>query len=109
VGLDVVLVRAGRTALTGTYALPVANADAPRRVEGLEIYDDDDGWVVFDGSHNRVHHLNASAIAVLELCDGTITVDRMARLLHRAFRTNGPPLDEVVQCVAALRAESLVV
>ncbi|MBV9410527.1 MAG: PqqD family peptide modification chaperone [Acidimicrobiia bacterium] len=88
---------------------PGAAKDAPRRVEGLEIYDDDDGWVVYDGAHNRVHHLNASAIAVLELCDGALTVDQMAKLLGRAFGTVDPPTDDVVACIAALRAESLVV
>ena len=83
--------------------------DAPRRVEGLEIYDDDEGWVVFDGAHNRVHHLNASAVAVLELCDGELTVAQMAKLVGRAFGAVDPPTDDVVACVAALRAESLVV
>lgn len=83
--------------------------DAPRRIDGLEIYDDEDGWVVYDGAHNRVHHLNASAVAVLELCDGELTVDQMAKLLGRAFGTVGAPRDDVAACVAALRAESLVV
>lgn len=87
----------------------MASEDAPRRVEGLEIYDDDEGWVVFDASRNRVHHLNASAIAVLELCDGDLTVPQMAKLLGRAFGTREAPLDDVESCVAALRAESLVI
>lgn len=83
--------------------------DAPRRIEGLEIYDDEDGWVVYDGAQNRVHHLNASAMAVLELCDGHLTVKEMARLIGRAFGAQAPPVDDVAACVAALRAESLVV
>ncbi len=89
--------------------MPDAAKDAPRRVEGLEIYDDEDGWVVYDGAHNRVHHLNASAIAVLELCDGELTVAQMAKLLGRAFDSVEAPTDEVISCVAALRAESLIV
>ena len=86
-----------------------ASHDAPRRVEGLEIYDSDDGWVVFDAAHNRVHHMNASAVAVLELCDGDLTVVDIARLVHRAFVVEGSTLSDVEACVAALRAESLVV
>jgi Coenzyme PQQ synthesis protein D (PqqD) len=87
----------------------VVSEDAPRRIEGLEIYDTDDGWVVYDGAHNRVHHLNASAVAVLELCDGNLTVAKMAKLIGRAFGVADAPVDDVVACVAALRAESLVV
>jgi hypothetical protein len=88
---------------------PEATKDSPRRVDGLEIYNDEDGWVVYDSAHNRVHHLNASAVAVLELCDGKLNVGQMAKLLGRAFGTVDPPTDDVVACVAALRAESLVV
>jgi hypothetical protein len=83
--------------------------DAPRRIDGLEIYASDDGWVVYDAAHNRVHHMNASAIAVLELCDGDLTVGEMAKLVGRAFGTDGSPVDDVEACVAALRAESLVI
>ena len=87
----------------------MARDDAPRRIDGLEIHDTDGGWVVFDSAHNRVHNLNASALAVLELCDGEVTVTEMARVLRRAFGTTKAPMDEVVACVATLRAESLVV
>jgi hypothetical protein len=93
----------------GQPTADAAGQDAPRRVEGLEIHDVDEGWVVYDGANNRVHHLNASAVAVLELCDGELTVAEIARLVGRAFGTAGPPADDVVACVAALRTESLVV
>jgi hypothetical protein len=65
--------------------------------------------VVYHGANNRVHHLNASAVAVLELCSGDLTVAQMARLLKNAFDADGSPLAHVVACVETLRAESLVV
>jgi hypothetical protein len=85
-----------------------ASDDIPRRVEGLDIYSEDDGWIVYHGANNRVHHLNASAAAVLELCTGELTVGQIAQLLSDAFGASGSALPDVVECVATLRAESLV-
>ena len=85
-----------------------AAEDVPRRVEGLDIYSEDDGWIVYHGANNRVHHLNASAAAVLELCTGELTVGQIAQLLGDAFGARGSALPDVIDCVATLRAESLV-
>lgn len=77
-------------------------------VEGLEVNEADDGLVVYQASTDRVHHLNATAGVILELCDGRHDAEAIADFLARGFGLDAPPLDETRQTLAQLEAEGLI-
>jgi hypothetical protein len=66
----------------------------PTQTDALEINEAEDGLVVFDPSRDAVHHQNASASLVFELCDGTRDPDAIAVLVGEAFGLAEPPRDE---------------
>jgi predicted TPR repeat methyltransferase len=47
----------------------------------LAIAPTDDGYLIYDIAGGRVHHLNATAALVFELCDGTRTFDDLREAL----------------------------
>ena len=74
----------------------------------LEVYEADDGLLVYDLQRDRAHHLNPTASIVFSLCTGEVDRETMARHLAEAFELEAPPLDEVDQCLATLVEEGLV-
>ena len=80
----------------------------PTMVEGLELNEADDGLVVYEESRDRVHHLNATAALILELCDGTRDADAIADVLARGFELDERPLEETQTCLARLAEEGLI-
>lgn len=81
----------------------------PRRVDGLEAHEVDDGYVVYHTETDRVHYLNASASVVYELCDGERTETEIEDLVGAAWEMPEPPRAEVQTCLAQLRAEGVIV
>src|SRR5579862_3389780 len=77
--------------------------DQPQRVAGLDIAEYSWGFMVRQAEPLRVHQLNNTASAILELCDGHSTVAEIADGVADAFRLEAPPLAEVAACVAELR------
>ena len=88
--------------------MPTPAGAGPRRAEGLEISVLDDGLVVYQPSHDRVHYLNPTAGLVLELCNGESDVAALAGLVADAYGLGAPPLAEVAGCVQELQAQALV-
>ena len=82
---------------------PGPGADQPQRAAGLDIAEFAGGLMVRQAEPLQVHHLNNTASAVLELCDGQTTVAQIASELADAFSLEALPLAEVVACVAELR------
>lgn len=83
-------------------------ADRPAPADGLDVHEVDDGLVVFDATTDRVHHLNPTASVVFALCDGTRTTGELAELVQSAWKLDAAPFDDVVACVAQLRAEGVL-
>lgn len=83
-------------------------SDRPIRAADLEINPVNDGYVVYQPTHDRVHHLNQTAALVLELCNGRHAPDEMARLLQLAWQLPATPAEEVAACLAVLREEGLI-
>ena len=81
----------------------------PRRVDGLEVREVPDGFVVYDSRTDRLHFMNGTAAFVLESCDGATRVDELVALVGAAFRLDDDPADEVDACVQRLLSEGLVV
>ncbi|MEY2569037.1 MAG: hypothetical protein QOE35_3566 [Actinomycetota bacterium] len=76
--------------------------------EELEIHEADDGLVVYDGARDRVHHLNATAGVILQLCDGSHDVEAIADFVARGFGLDEPPVDETRTTVERFTEEGLV-
>ncbi len=83
-------------------------AEQPEPAGGLDVHEVDDGFVVFDASTDRVHYLNPTATVVFSLCNGTRTTDEIADLVRSAWDLDVAPVDDVVACVAQLRAEGVL-
>jgi Coenzyme PQQ synthesis protein D (PqqD) len=80
---------------------------APRKSDGLEIDEAEDGFVVYQPDRARVHYLNPTANLILELCDGSLTAPQIAGLVGEAFGLAAPPTQEVLEALATLQAEGL--
>ena len=77
--------------------------DQPQRAAGLDIAEFSWGFMVRQAEPLRVHQLNNTASAILELCDGQTHGGRNRRGVADAFSLEAPPLAEVAACVAELR------
>ena len=82
--------------------------DRPKKSDGLEIDEVEDGFVVYQRDRARVHYLNHTAKLILELCDGTLTAAQIAGLIEEAFSLPQPPRQEVDDALAKLETEGLV-
>jgi hypothetical protein len=81
----------------------------PKRVDGLEAHEVDDGLVVYQASTDRVHYFNPTASVVFELCTGEHTQEEIESLVGAGWDLPEPPREEVQRCLAQLRAEGVVV
>jgi hypothetical protein len=80
----------------------------PRKAEALEINEADDGLVVYDPTHDQVHHLNPSASMIFDLCDGTRDADAIAEVLAEAYELAAPPRDDAVTGLRELADRKLI-
>lgn len=80
----------------------------PAVIDGLEVHEVEDGLVVYDGEHDRVHYLNATASVVFTFCDGTHSVTDITELVRAAWELEDPPTESVAECVDRLRSEGVV-
>jgi hypothetical protein len=53
----------------------------------VELRRDDTGGILIDNAR-RQHHLNNTAVALWELCDGATTVDEMVEAIAMLFTDN---------------------
>ncbi len=79
----------------------------PKKSDGLETDQVEDGFVIYQPDRARVHYLNPTANLILELCDGELTAAQIAGLLAQAFDLAEPPMQEVEEALATLEAEGL--
>lgn len=66
-------------------------------VEGVDLNEVPDGYVIYDNQNSRVHYLNTTAAIIYQLSDGNHTVDEISGLLKQAFN-----LDEDVDVVTSI-------
>ena len=57
----------------------------PRKMDHLIQHDMDDEMLVYDPVVDRTHRLNVSASRIWELCDGTRSIEDIARVLTEQF------------------------
>jgi hypothetical protein len=80
----------------------------PVRAADIEVNEVADGFVVYDPTQDRVHYLNHTAALVLEFCTGDNAEDDIVRMLQVGYDLPEPPVEEVGDCLQALRAEGLI-
>jgi Coenzyme PQQ synthesis protein D (PqqD) len=79
----------------------------PKKSDGLETDEVEDGFVVYQPDRARVHYLNPTANLILELCDGNLTGTEIAALIAQAYDLAEPPWQEVEEALARLESEGL--
>ena len=80
----------------------------PTQVEGLDINQLADGYVVYETARDRVHYLNHTAVLVLEMCNGNVKAEEIPGLLKTTYDLAEPPIAEVAECLARLSDEGLI-
>jgi hypothetical protein len=76
---------------------------------GLEIYETDDGFVLFHPATDRVHHLNPTASVVFELCNGLTETAELPRLVAELFSLAGPPREAVETVLQELVTQGVLI
>jgi hypothetical protein len=64
------------------------NAEADtlyKQVDGLDVHEADDGLIVFNQKSDRVHHLNASAGVLFELCSEPVSRRQLVEMFCTLF------------------------
>jgi Coenzyme PQQ synthesis protein D (PqqD) len=80
----------------------------PQRVDGLDINPAEDGYIINQPEHNRVHFLNASAVLILELCNGDNSEREIADLIRDGYGLEENPTETVGETLAKMKAEGLL-
>ena len=83
-------------------------SDNPVMAPELEINTVADGYIVYQPDRNKVHHLNPTAVLLLELCNGRNSEADLPRLVQMAYDLAEPPVKEVAACLETLRKEGLI-
>ena len=78
------------------------------QTSGLDITEVDDGLVVYHPEHQRVHHLNVTAVLLFEMATGDNTVATMIDVVQRAFGLSAAPEAEVQAALGQLLDEGLI-
>jgi PqqD family protein of HPr-rel-A system len=78
------------------------------QVEGLDVNEVQDGYVVYQPVQDRVHYLNTTAAVIFEYCDGLQTADEIIRQVAAAFEVPEARLGEIRACLDNLVKEGLV-
>ena len=81
---------------------------APKRVDGIEVNEVADGYIVYQATRDRVHYLNHTAVLVLEMCNGRVSAGQIPGFLKEAYDLAEPPTEEVAACLTKLLDEGLV-
>lgn len=80
----------------------------PRQAATLEVNEADDGLVIYDPANDMVHHLNATASVVFDLCDGNRDADDIAGVLAEAYGLDSPPRDHALTALTDLSERKLI-
>ena len=80
-----------------------------QRSPRLEINESTDGFLVYQPDRDRLHMLNATAVLVLEACDGTLRVGELPALIASAFGLATPPAEDVEACIGEMLREGLLI
>jgi tRNA (mo5U34)-methyltransferase len=80
----------------------------PSRFRLLELEETDDGFAIQDRERASVHHLNATAAAVFELCDGSRDLHAIADVLAELYDLPSAPVGETLAGLRDLADRQLI-
>ncbi|MCE5282316.1 MAG: PqqD family protein [Deltaproteobacteria bacterium] len=80
----------------------------PKQIEGLEINQVEDGFVIYHPGRDTVHFLNPSALLVLELCDGKHEAGGIPAIVQKAYGLEEAPEKEIRELLVRLLSEGLI-
>lgn len=83
-------------------------SEFPNRVDGLEVNEVSDGYIVYQPEQDRVHYLNHTAALVFELCNGENAAAEIPELLREAYDLGSAPAAEVKDCLERFRNEGII-
>jgi hypothetical protein len=78
--------------ITGAESPPQPLPKRPKIRPYIDVIDVGDDMLAYDGVNNEIHFLSPSAGVVLQLCDGTATIEQTAAEVAEAY---GAPLEVV--------------
>jgi hypothetical protein len=82
--------------------------DNPKQVEGLDINECVDGYVIYHSEKDRIHFLNHTAVLVLELCNGERAVDEIAEVVEKMYGLKESRKESIVSAIEKLYEEGLL-
>jgi hypothetical protein len=80
----------------------------PKQAGGLDIVTTDDGCIVTVPGQPRLHYLNATAVLILELCNGENSQEQIVELVKNAYGLPEPPVEDVREALKHLRDAGLL-
>ncbi len=80
----------------------------PQLVDGLDLCEVVDGYVVYEAGTDRVHYLNNTAALVLELCTGGNSREDITTAMRSAFNLPEAPATEVNDILGRFTSEGLI-
>ncbi|MFC1489398.1 PqqD family protein [Thermodesulfobacteriota bacterium] len=82
--------------------------DNPKQVEGLDINECVDGYVIYHSEKDRIHFLNHTAVLVLELCNGERSMDEIAEVVEKMYGMKKSQKESIVEAIKKLYEEGLL-
>ena len=83
-------------------------SECPSQIDGLEMMQVEDGFVIHEEDKDRVHYLNPIAAAVLTMCDGHTSTEEIIEHLQEHFGLDEPPEKDVGEILNRFLDEGLV-
>jgi hypothetical protein len=80
----------------------------PKRVDGLDISPAEDGFIIYQPELDRVHFMNATAVLILELCNGQNSEQQIVDLIREGCGLEEDPEQTVKQTLEKMKTEGLL-
>ncbi len=77
-------------------------------MDGLDISPAEDGYIIYQAELDRVHFMNATAVLILELCNGKNSEEEIVDLIREGCGLEENPADAVRETLAKMKAEGLL-
>ena len=78
------------------------------RVDGLEVHEVPDGYIVYQGNRDYVCYLNKTAAVVFEFCDGKLETDDIVDRVAKIYELGNSGHAEIRACIDSLVKEGLI-
>jgi hypothetical protein len=78
------------------------------RVDGLEVHEVPDGYIIYQGERDNVCYLNKTAAIVFEFCDGQREADDVVARVAQIYDLGASAHAEIRACIDSLVKEGLI-